>query len=329
LGDSQDSGTPGRDVRALFHKANLGNNRYLTFAAQATPDVAKRNSEPVKRAEETAVPAAPASHLRRTLNSVVEVNTRLRMASTRPRLSVGSGAAMAFASCTGGAGKTTLCATVARALSTRSTNVLVADRCQDGIIPFYFGLERQNAGGLQTVYPSARRAGYQMILVAVPSDEQPNASTAAWLEQLQADASLTLLDLPTFTGRISTAALEGAGQVIIPLLPDIQSVASIGRAQELASTSPNGRVLFLLNRFQETHPLHREIRTHLESLLGDQLAPVAIRESEFVAEALSLGMTVLDHAPQSPVAQDIERLVAWLEERLANPENASEKVEIA
>jgi cellulose biosynthesis protein BcsQ len=93
---------------------------------------------------------------------------------------------------------------------------------------------------------------------------------------------------------------------------------------------PGGRALFVLNRFDEVRPLHREIRAHLENLLGDRLAPVAIRESEYVAEALSLGMTVLDHVPQSPLAKDMEQLVPWLEERLASAvEGAADKVEIA
>ena len=329
MGDSHDSGSPGKDVRALFSKANLVNNRYLTFS-QKSPEISQRTSPPAKSAEETVTPVTAASHPRRTLNSVVEVNARLRLASARPRLVVGSGSALGFASCSGGAGKTTLCATVARALSGRSANVLVADRCYDGIIPFYFGLERQSAGGLQAVYPNARRSGYQMTLVAIPSGEQPNPSTAAWLEQLQADASLTLLDLPTFTGPATAAALERVGQVIVPLLPDIQSVASLGRAEELAGMVAGGRILFVLNRFDESRALHREIRSHLENLLAERLAPVAIRESEYVAEALSLGMTVLDHAPQSPVASDMEQLVVWLEESLAGTqENAANRVGIA
>ena len=73
--------------------------------------------------------------------------------------------------------------------------------------------------------------------------------------------------------------------------------------------------------------MHREIRAHLEKILEDRLAPVAVRESESVAEALSLGMTVVDHVPQSPVAKDFEQLVSWLETRLS--ETSAEKVEIA
>jgi cellulose biosynthesis protein BcsQ len=123
------------------------------------------------------------------------------------------------------------------------------------------------------------------------------------------------------------------GYVVIPLVPDVQSIASISRVEALSDLSGEGqnrRCLFVLNRFDEARPLHREIRTHLEKVLEDRLAPLAVRESEYAPEALSLGMTVLDHVPQSPVANDFEQLVAWLEARLLSPaESSSEKVEIA
>ena len=157
----------------------------------------------------------------------------------------------------GGVGKTTLCATVARVLSSRLGNVLVADRCRDGIIPYFFSLERQSAGGLQTVYPNARRAGYQMTLVAAPGNDQPNAPATAWLEQLQAESPLTLLDLPTFNERPAAGALDRVSRVIVPLVPDVQSIATIARAEELSGNleeGPDRRSLFVLNRFDEGRP---------------------------------------------------------------------------
>jgi cellulose biosynthesis protein BcsQ len=172
-----------------------------------------------------------------------------------------------------------------------------------------------------------------MTLVAAPGNEQPNTPTAAWLEQLQAESPLTLLDLPTFNERPTPGALDRVSQVIVPLVPDVQSIATIARAEELAAMleeGPGRRTMFVLNRFDEGRPMHREIRTYLEKLLGDRLAPVAVRESEYIPEALSLGMTVLDHAPQAPVVKDFVQLVAWLEGNLANPREASaERVEIA
>jgi Mrp family chromosome partitioning ATPase len=131
-------------VRALFDKAQIGDLRYVSFAAQKAPT----KSEAAPLPAEAAPPVASASgpHLRRALNSVFEVNARLRIASARPQLAAGSGAALIFASCAGGVGKTTLCATAARVLSSRLTNVLVADRCTDGIVPYYFSMERLSGG---------------------------------------------------------------------------------------------------------------------------------------------------------------------------------------
>jgi cellulose synthase operon protein YhjQ len=332
LSDARSPVPPGKDVRALFDKVNLGDFRYRTFAAQKTP----QKAEPayvVPPAAEVAPAAPPVSHPRRALHSVFEVNARLRIAPHQPQLAAGSGAALIFASCAGGVGKTTLCATVARVLSARLSNVLVADRCPQGIMPYYFGLERLSAGGLQTVYPNARRAGYQMTMVNAPCEEQPNTPTAAWLGQLQAESTLTLMDLPTLHNRSLQEQMIPAGYVVIPLVPDVQSIASIAHVEALSDLSSEGqsrRCLFVLNRFDETRPLHREIRTHLEKVLEDRLAPLAVRESEYVPEALSLGMTVIDHMPQSPVATDFQQLVAWLEARLLSPaEVSSEKVEIA
>jgi len=333
LSHSRSSGPvpPAKDVRALFDKANVGSMRYLTFAAPEAAEISDGNNTPAMVAEAAApAPAAHSGNLRRALDSAFELNARLRIASSQPCLAPGSGAALAFASCAGGVGKTTLCATVARVLSSRVGNVLLADRCRDGIIPYFFSLERQSAGGLQTAYPNAQRPGYQMTLVAAPYNEQP---IAAWLEQLQAASPLTLLDLPTFNERPTPGALDRASQVIVPLVPDVQSIASIARAEELSGLleeGQNDRTLFVLNRFDEVRPLHREIRAYLEKLLGDRLAPVAVRESDYIPEALSLGMTVIDHAPQAAVVKDFAQLVAWLEGRfLSAGEPSAERVEIA
>ncbi len=49
-----------------------------------------------------------------------------------------------------------------------------------------------------------------------------------------------------------------------------------------------------------------------------------------MAEALSLGMTVVDQVPQSPITQDFEQLVIWLEQRLSNAaESSAAQVESA
>jgi cellulose biosynthesis protein BcsQ len=146
---------------------------------------------------------------------------------------------------------------------------------------------------------------------------------------------VTLLDLPTFNRQSAEDIPDQPGQLIVPLVPDVPSVASIARVEELSrmlaeEKNPPQRSLFVLNRFDESRALHREIRAHLEKTLEHQLAPVAIRESEYVAEALSLGMTAIDHVPQAPVVKDFEELGIWLEAQLTSAaEIAAGKAEIA
>ena len=83
MSDSRSPVPPGKDVRALFDKVQLGDLRYRTFAAQKTPP----KTEPthvVPQAAEAAPAAPPVSHPRRALNSVFEVNARLRIAPHQP-----------------------------------------------------------------------------------------------------------------------------------------------------------------------------------------------------------------------------------------------------
>ncbi len=334
--DSRDSLSPAKDVRALFDKASIGNFRYRTCSK---PKVLGKNetiADTLVRVPETAQPpiSAPAqSNMRRALETAFDMNNKIRTATAQPGLSVGVKAALAFASCAGSVGKTTLCATIARILSARLPHLFVADRSAEGILPLFFGLERLNAGGLQTAYPNARRPGYPMTLVAAPHLAQSIPASAVWFEKLRSESSLTLLDLPVFPGPATPEALNQGGVAVVVLAPDVQSVASLARAEELAAVltggeEARGRTVFVLNRFDETRALHREIRAQLERLLGDRLAPVVLRESELVPEALSLGMTVLDHAPESAVAREFQQLAGWLETRLANSLR-EEKIDIA
>ena len=50
----------------------------------------------------------------------------------------------------------------------------------------------------------------------------------------------------------------------------------------------------------------------LQQQLGDRLLPFVLRRSSAVSEALAEGMTVIDYAPGSAVAEDYWNLAGWL-----------------
>ena len=54
------------------------------------------------------------------------------------------------------------------------------------------------------------------------------------------------------------------------------------------------------------------MREILQLRLGDRLLPFVVRSSPAFNEALAEGMTVMDYAPESAVAEDYRNLAAWV-----------------
>ncbi len=60
---------------------------------------------------------------------------------------------------------------------------------------------------------------------------------------------------------------------------------------------------YVLNQFDSSLPLHLDVREVLREQLGERLLPFALRRAPAVSEALAEGMTVMDYAPNSAVAE--------------------------
>jgi cellulose biosynthesis protein BcsQ len=69
---------------------------------------------------------------------------------------------------------------------------------------------------------------------------------------------------------------------------------------------------YVLNQFDPSLPLHLDVREVLREQLGDRLLPFALRRAPAVSEALAEGMTVMDYAPNSTVAEDFGSLAGWV-----------------
>ncbi len=69
---------------------------------------------------------------------------------------------------------------------------------------------------------------------------------------------------------------------------------------------------YVLNQFDSSLPLHLDVREVLREQLGDRLLPFALRRAPAVSEALAEGMTVMDYAPNSAVAEDFASLAGWV-----------------
>jgi cellulose synthase operon protein YhjQ len=229
---------------------------------------------------------------------------------------------LAVYSLAGGVGKTSLVATLGRALAEQGEKVVLTDTTSQGLLPVYFGRRDLPPGVVRSGMPPAQGSKLPISLVAYDAsgageDERlQRMLTGEILRHVQGNHRL-LLDLPPGASWLLGRMAELYPTVLVPLAPDMNSVISLQAVERLfrAKTDASGRPMqpyYVLNQFDAALALHLDVREVLRRQLGDRLLRVAIRRSPAVSEALAEGMTVLDYAPDAPVAQDYREVVSWL-----------------
>ena len=224
---------------------------------------------------------------------------------------------IAFFSLAGGVGKTCLVATLGRALAALGEHLLLTDTPTGGMLPFYFGSRESRPGAVRTFFPPGPTLGAEtdapVQVLNLPPERYPGpGGSDPWLTDLLNGGRLAnriLVDVATASQDVTSRLRPLKPTVLVPLLPDMSSVASLGPLEALPES---GETLYLLNQFDAESPLHLDVRALLQQQLGDRLLPFVVRRSYAVSEALAEGMTVIDYAPDSPVAEDYRVLASWL-----------------
>ncbi|MGB6692183.1 MAG: cellulose synthase operon protein YhjQ/BcsQ, partial [Terracidiphilus sp.] len=228
---------------------------------------------------------------------------------------------LAVFSLAGGVGKTSLVATLARALASRGERVLLVDTASFGLLPFFFGARDHRPGVLRTFSPPGAGGDAPIQLVTIDPDALgPEAAMQDTLTQDIAShargSNRVLVDLATASASVARRILRMSPTVLVPMLPDMTSVVSVGSIDAFfrQHTGPAGQPVlpyYLLNQFDQALPLHLDVREVLREQVGDRLLPFAMRRSPAVSEALAEGMTVMDYAPNSTLAEDFISLAGW------------------
>jgi len=234
---------------------------------------------------------------------------------------------LALFSLAGGVGKTSLTATLGRTLAASGERVLLVDTASYGLLPFYFGAEDQRPGQVRTF--TSPRVGVDAPVQVVALDPEALGVPVAEQEPLCAaiqqhahGVDRVIVDLATASGATTRRVLRLAPTVLVPLTPDMNSVASVQAIEEFFRRQENlaGGVIrpyYVLNQFDATLPLHVDVRRSLEQQLGDRLLNFSLRRAPVVSEALAEGMTVVDYAPQSAVTGDFDHLAGWVKTQSA------------
>jgi cellulose synthase operon protein YhjQ len=239
---------------------------------------------------------------------------------------------LAIFSLAGGVGKTSMVATLGRALSARGERVLLVDTAAFGLLPFFFGARDQRVGMLRTFSPPAASgdAPVQMVTIdpdALGPEAAPQETLAAEIGNYARGASRVIVDLATASAGTTRRLLRMAPMVLVPVVPDMNSVVSVGSIdsffqQHGGAHAKSAQPFYVLNQFDSALPLHLDVREVLRERLGDRLLPFVLRRAPAVSEALAEGMTVMDYAPNSTVAEDFGSLAGWVKS-ISAPANTS------
>lgn len=236
---------------------------------------------------------------------------------------------LAVFSLAGGVGKTSLVATLGRALSGCGERVLLVDTAPFGLLPFFFGARDQRPGQLRTFTPPGTSTDAPIQLVALDPDSFGQDKAAqeritAEISGLSRGANRVLVDLATASGATTRRVLRLNPTVLVPVVPDMNSVVSVSSIDSFFQRNGGGHQTmpyYVLNQFDPSLPLHLDVREVLREQLGDRLLPFALRRTPAFSEALAEGMTAMDYAPNSTVAEDFSNLAGWVKS-LAAPASA-------
>jgi len=238
---------------------------------------------------------------------------------------------VAVFSLAGGVGKTCLVATLGRALAAFGEHVLLADTAAYGPLPLYFGSRDFKPGVVRTFSPPGGENDAPVQVLTLEPERYPGDGADEHdplLGELGRDgrgASRILVDIGTASRQVTRRLLLLRPTILIPILPDISSVATVRSLEAFLFnpvSQPNrdretGGAFYLLNQFDASSPLHLDVRETLQQQLGDRLLPLVLRRSSAVSEALAEGTTVIDYAPASAVAEDYMHLAGWLRSLVA------------
>ncbi len=240
---------------------------------------------------------------------------------------------VAIFSLAGGVGKTSLAATLGRALSSRGERVLLVDTAPYGLMPFFFGAHDQRPGALRTFSPPGTSGDAPIQMVTIdpetlgPETAGQEVLSTEITKYSHSNVSRIIVDLGTASGATTRRALRMSPLVLVPMAPDMNSVVSVSSIDSFFhhNINPNSKQVmpfYVLNQFDSSLPLHLDIREILHEQLGDRLLPLVLRRTPAVSEALAEGMTVMDYAPNSTVAEDYVSLAGWVKSQSAPASSA-------
>jgi cellulose biosynthesis protein BcsQ len=225
---------------------------------------------------------------------------------------------IAIFSLVGGTGRTSIAANLARVLAGSGLRVLLADTCAHSLLPRLFGAGDTQQGVMRSFSPiglageDETHRKISMVSLDVDAFAGDDVEQFRVMEEFSRDSARmdrVIWDLSGASLDWSAKVLPVSPQILIPVLPTANSLVQLRATERFLNCchdeDPAAHIRYVLNDFDELDPLHVEMRNCFRQRLGSRMLQVALRRSPLVDESLSLGRTVVDHAPQSLLADDL------------------------
>ena len=305
------------DIFALCSRFDLDQESYRVFPKKEPIAPASENSEPPFTASAEAERSSSDSE-EESLPTGQVSRTALRNLWRHIGLSEDKGRVLSFDDLlrasvfvygtAGGVGATTVSATLARLFAKTDRNCAIVDERSESVLPFFFGEQRaiydgKPYGGLHAAAQTAVR-----IITRKAHETDLTESEGCWLQRSVAPVQKFLdhLVVDVQRGR-EGALLAGATPVaLLAAVPDVSSLVGARALKRILSENNSvSQPICVLNKFDSSQALHTEIRGWFEENFSQVFT---LQRSDLVNEALAEGLTVVDWAPQSPIAADFLHL---------------------
>ncbi len=204
----------------------------------------------------------------------------------------------------GGAGKTTVAAHLAVALSQRGNRVAVVDIDPQGSLTVWHGLREKRFG-----------EGYTGLTFSTVSGWRVGSE----ISRLRKEHDYIIVDSPPHTETEARTAIRSADFIVIPVQPSPTDLWAT-KATYVLAKAEKIPVRVLLNRVPANSRLAQMIAPELPELLETTLGSRVL-----FAMSLMEGRTATEVDPSSPAAQEVKSLVKEVLGLFKKAENPSEE----
>ncbi|MFM0053148.1 cellulose biosynthesis protein BcsQ [Caballeronia grimmiae] len=245
---------------------------------------------------------------------------------------------IALISTTGGAGRTTLAATLAVLLARRGRDVVAIDFDPQNMLGAWLGLDALAPHGIAHALTGASHAWHahtwrnddgvlfvphgQVTLDEAAACDAQLAAHPQWLENAIAEIALpesgvVVIDTPRYPSRQAQQAARAADLVLCVCPPDPAACAAFV-AHLPALREACGDVRVVVNRLNPAREMQRDVLAMLRAAAGGLPVAQRIHMEAALPEAFARGAWVIDEAPHTQASHDLHGLAqhvdAWLPE---------------